>query len=47
MKPEECGVGTACVAKNTDAEAGKRADVGAHEPGGALPPAVNAAPVPN
>jgi len=29
-----------------DAEAGKRAGIGAHEPGGALPPAVNAAPVP-
>ena len=34
MKSEECGVGPACVAKNADAETGKRADVGAHEPGG-------------
>jgi hypothetical protein len=46
MKPEECGVGPACVAKNADAETGKRADVGAHETGGALPPAMRATPVP-
>jgi hypothetical protein len=46
MKAEECGVGPARVAKKTDAETGKRADVGAHEPGGALPPTVSAAPVP-
>ena len=46
MKPEECGFGPACVAKNADAEAGKRAGVGTHERGGASPPAANAASVP-
>jgi hypothetical protein len=46
MKPEKCGIGPACVAKNADVEASKRAGVGAHEPGGALPPAANAAPIP-